>query len=325
MRILEDSSIDLQPSSVIRAGAISGFLYTAVIIATTLYVESQPLPATKSKLSSAANDQILLRWVNQHTSLMDVYMLSALAGFLLLGCVAFAIFTMLRRPGARVPLIGAIVAVAGLALSLIASVLERVDYVHYAQQYVDAHVPAAVDSVVKSFESAANRDYGIDTSGRFAVVFWIGIVGLSLMSLYGWRSTPVLGSFATFFVGVLGFTPVFALWSAGAGFGLWRVAAGGLSDMPMRDISPEYRGDSEVPQSGRFTLRRPRRSQAVDAEATVMEESVPVEYAAPVRSQAEPEPEPVMIETRPPRGTSVPRQVPGHARGSKTSQPRKRR
>ena len=316
---MEDDPIDVQPSTVVRAGAVSGFLYTAVIIATTLYVETQPLPPTKSTLTSQQNDRLLLGWVHAHPSLMDVYLISAVAGFVLLGCVAFAIFTVLRRPGVRTPLVGAAVALLGLSLSVVAAVLERINYVHYAQQYADAHAPSTLDAIVKSFDSVANRDYGFDTSGRFAVVFWIGIVGLSLMSIYGWRSAPVLGSFATFLVGLVGFTPVFALWSAGAGFGLWRVAAAGIAEAAPRNYRSETVTDYVHADTGRFSRRRPRPSEPIEAEAVTVEE---VEPEAESQLQVS---NPSLTNSRPPRGTSIPRQLPGHAVGSKTARPRKRR
>ena len=325
----EDSSINVQPSTLVRGGAVCGFLYTAVTIATTIYVETQTLPPTKSTLTTDQNDMILLNWVHQHASLMDVYMLSALAGFILLGAVAVGLFLMLRRTGARLPLIGMIMAFAGLGLSVVAAVLERVDYVHFSQQCQkcgvsnpSSAVMAVVKPVLKSFESSASRDYAIDTSGRFAVVFWIALVGVSLISLYSWRSAPVLGSFAAFFVGIIGFTPVFAVWSAGAGFGLWKLAEYGMPESPIRR-DPPYRAPQPERTGGSWlSRRRPQQPEPLEVDAIDLDEEPSPSIVAVERA---PEPVAVSQDVRPPRGTSVPRRMPGQAKGSKSSQPRRRR
>ncbi len=319
----------MQPSTLVRGGALCGFLYTAVTIATTLYVESQPVPPTKSTLTSQQNDRILLSWVHQNASLMDVYVLSALAGFVLLGGVAFALYVMLRRPGSRMPLISLLMGVVGLSLSVVAAAFERLDYVQKAQQFANAHgsaaanavVSPAVKAIVKSFESSAGRDYAIDTSGRFAVVFWIGMIGISLMALYGWKSTPALGSFATFCVGVLGFTPVFALWSAGAGFGLWRIAMHGMPEPPVRRDEPARATPPVHARSTWLSRVRPQPPGPIDVEAVDLDEAPPSRIVV----ASEPEPAPAAMASRPPRGTSIPRSAPAQAKGSKSSRPRKRR
>jgi hypothetical protein len=291
--------------TILRTGAVAGIGYTALTVGVQVVGSTVPPVGTKTTLSNEQNDALFLVWISHHLDFYNLFAAAAIAGYLLLAVVAVALFTLLRRPGGRLPLVGACIGLLGMALSCLAAILQRVDYVNRAAAYQTGRGAGALLSVVKKFETLASRDYGIDMAGHLGTAFWIGLVGASLLPLLGRRSLAVWGSLGACLLSGLGLPFVVPLWSMGAGFGLWR-----MGDTPLG------------------TAMLPVPSPTDPAERQWAPDAVPAHprrRSRPAPAQAETSfAEPPADLSRPPRGTSEPRRVPAPARGSKAARARKR-
>ncbi|MDB5074220.1 MAG: hypothetical protein JWO42_399 [Chloroflexi bacterium] len=291
----------MQARQLMRVGAICGFLYVALIVATQVYLSRQPLPSTKATQTSEQADRIFLIFVHQHQSVFGVAAVMALAGFVLLGVVAAALRTVLARPGLLVPRITFLVGLVSLMLSAVAVILGYIDLGNYAQQLVNAHTPAQIHTVLHAYSNGYYRDVGLERIGLLGVAIWLGLVGATLIRINGRGSVAGWSSIAACVLAGLGL-PVLIAWSAGAGVGLWRLSR--------PDIEPDAPVVEPVPQRG----RTPRPGSV----RTVTPEVEPAETEAVATA-------PAAAPARPPRGTSEPRHQPAPAKGSKSARPRKRR
>jgi hypothetical protein len=292
--------MDVQTHTFIRIGAVCGVLYSVLTIGTPIYIAYQPSPPTSPKVANDRYDQAILAWVRHHQNIIDLASSSSVIGFVLLGVVAAGLFVALRTSHQRILLIATAFGGVGLTLSAISAVLEHSDYVNYSQQYLNAHVPAAVHRVVKAFESNLSRDVNMGWFAHLIIALWIGLIGTVFYARGQVKNIACWGSLATCLFEGIGL-PMAIVWSTGAGVGLWRV--------------------SKVAHQAPDTVLEYDAAPPVEYKPKPTRSRLPAIVAPQVEPLAIVSDEPV----RPPRGTSVPRHQPAPAKGSKATQARRRR
>jgi hypothetical protein len=285
----------VQARQLMRVGAICGFLYVALIVATQVYLGSQQLPSTRGTQTAEQADKIFLTFVHQHHGVFGVAALLALIGYLLLVVVAAALRVALNRPYLLLPRVAFLVGLVSLLLSAVAVVIGYIDLGNYAQRLADAHTQAQIHAVLKAYSNGYFRDVALERIALLGVALWLGLVGASLIRINGRGSVAGWASLAACVFAGLGL-PVLIAWSAGAGVGLWRLSRTDFEhDSPV--IEPDAQRD-QGPEPPSAPIRAPRLAP------------VAVE---PVASTMATDP------SRPARGTSDPRHQPAPAKGSKST------
>jgi hypothetical protein len=287
----------VQDRQLLRLGAVCGFAYVALVVASQVYLSSLPIPSTKGKTTEQA-DKIFLSFVHQHSGAFAGTALLAALSFALLIVVDIALLPVLSRPNFRLPRIAILVGLVSLVVSIVSVILGYIDLSNYANRLASAHTSAQTHAVLVQYHSGSTRDIIVEQIGILGTAVWLGLVGASLIRLRGRSSLAGWGSLAAGVLAGLGF-PILIAWAAGAGVGLWRLSQAAVEyDNAETEAGQSRRDILEEASVSAPTPRQTRVPETVDAEVA----SVPA---------------------RAPRGTAEPRYQP--AKGSKSARHRKRR
>ena len=210
---------------VLRIGSVCAFLYIAVFVASQVYLSS----AANKPPDSLKNEQAdryaarVLQFAHQHPEYYSSGMVFAVLGTLLLLGPFVAVSLYVGRSRLQAGRLALALAVVGLLVSAISTVI----YTRWLVDYAHTHVQGAgtLQSLGHAFRTLPGDGTSLELAGGLLTVIWFVVIGISFLRLRGNGDPIGWANIAAGLLTIIPILPILPLWALGAGLGLWRAAS----------------------------------------------------------------------------------------------------
>ena len=210
---------------VLRIGSICAFLYIAVFIVGQLYLSTaahKPPDILKNEQADRYAARVL-QFAHEHPEYYSTGMVFAVLGTLLLLGPFVAVSLYIGRSRRQAGRLAVALAVVGLVVSAISTVV----YTRWLIDYAHNHVLGAgtLQALGHAFRTLPGEGTSLELAGVLLTVIWFVVIGISFLRLRGNGDPIGWANIAAGLLTIIPILPILPLWALGAGLGLWRLAS----------------------------------------------------------------------------------------------------